>query len=456
MNSIDLLRMGLKNLFRRKLRTFLTTLGIIIGTVSIVVTVSLGVGLKEFSRKQVMQWGNINVIDVRPQYRRGMMSGGNRGEDRNLLKKADFDKIKKIRDVELICPIMNVNAKLISGRYSAQVNICGVKPEYMDKLGYKIEEGRLLRGGDKLNLVFGNKAALRFVKEGASENYDYYPRDGKEMKPKVKVLKDKMLLSFDPDYGRKKTFAEQMEEQADEQTRQKKVIPPHKIKGVGVLKEDFSYDYSVFMSIDELKKLKEDYDKKVDSRSKKIKGYESAKVKIKDVNKVKEAQQKIKDMGYEAYSLVDQLSYIEKTTNIIQMVLGGIGAISLLVAAIGITNTMVMAIYERRKEIGVMKVIGASLKDIKKLFLFEATMIGLLGGTFGLIVSFLLSQGINVVGKSFMQSQGQLPEGTALSVIPLWLALGALGFTTIIGLISGYLPARKAMKLSALEAIKTE
>ncbi|MCY6353731.1 ABC transporter permease [Clostridium sp. ZS2-4] len=453
MNSIDLIRMGLKNLFRRKLRTFLTTLGIIIGTVSIVVTVSLGVGLKEFSRKQVMQWGNISVIDVRPQYRSGMMS---RGEHRNLLKKADFDKIKKIRDVELICPIMNVNAKLISGRYSAQVNILGVKPEYMDKLGYEIEEGRLLRGGDKLNLVFGNKAALGFVKEGASENYDYYPEDGKEMKPKVKVLKDKMLLSFDPDYGIKKTLAEQMEEQADEQTKQKKVIPPHKIKGVGVLKEDFSYDYSVFMSIDELKKLKEEYDKKVDSRSKKIKGYESAKVKIKDVNKVKEAQQKIKDMGYEAYSLADQLSYIEKTTNIIQMVLGGIGAISLLVAAIGITNTMVMAIYERRKEIGVMKVIGASLKDIKKLFLFEATMIGLLGGTFGLIVSFLLSQGINVVGRSFMQGQGQLPEGTALSVIPLWLALGALGFTTIIGLISGYLPARKAMKLSALEAIKTE
>ncbi|MBZ2174954.1 FtsX-like permease family protein [Schnuerera sp. xch1] len=183
-------------------------------------------------------------------------------------------------------------------------------------------------------------------------------------------------------------------------------------------------------------------------------------VKVDDVNNVQDIQQVIKNKGFDAYSLSDILEEMKKMSSIIQAILGGIGAISLLVAAIGITNTMVMSIYERTKEIGIMKVIGASLKDIKKLFLFESAIIGLLGGLIGIIFSHLLSFILNKFGGNFLMGIGfmgiETESGTNISIIPIWLIFASLSFSVLMGIISGYYPARRAMKLSAIEAIRTE
>ena len=132
--------------------------------------------------------------------------------------------------------------------------------------------------------------------------------------------------------------------------------------------------------------------------------------------------------------------------------LGGIGAVSLFVAAIGIANTMMMSIYERTKEIGVMKVIGCSLGNIRQMFLLEAAFIGLGGGVIGNVLSFLMSAAINalVKGKEMGMTTGQI------SYIPLWLVLVSLGFAMLVGTAAGYFPARRAMKLSPLAAIRNE
>jgi ABC-type antimicrobial peptide transport system permease subunit len=136
-----------------------------------------------------------------------------------------------------------------------------------------------------------------------------------------------------------------------------------------------------------------------------------------------------------------------------------IGAVSLFVAAIGIANTMIMAIYERTREIGVMKVIGASLRDIKWLFLIESALIGLIGGMLGVGLSYLLSHALNtwdiaVFQQMFAYMDEQ--ESSIVSVITPWLSGLALGFAAMVGLVSGYCPARRAMRLSALTAIRTE
>ena len=132
----------------------------------------------------------------------------------------------------------------------------------------------------------------------------------------------------------------------------------------------------------------------------------------------------------------------------IQAVLGGIGAVSLFVAAIGIANTMMMSIYERTKEIGIMKVLGCSLGRIRDLFLMEAAFIGLSGGIIGLILSYGISAVINyVLGQTYMGS---------ISYIPLWLSLTALVFAVIIGMLAGLMPALRAMRLSALSALRNE
>ena len=155
--------------------------------------------------------------------------------------------------------------------------------------------------------------------------------------------------------------------------------------------------------------------------------------------------------------MADSLEGIEETSKTIQAVLGGIGSITLLVAAIGIINTMIMSIYERTREIGIMKVIGASFFDIRMLFLTEAGLIGLMGGIFGLGFSYGASRVINHLASGFI-NQGMPPGdmSNSLSVIPPWLALFALGFSILIGLVAGLYPADRAVRLSPISAIRNE
>ena len=135
----------------------------------------------------------------------------------------------------------------------------------------------------------------------------------------------------------------------------------------------------------------------------------------------------------------------------VQAVLGGIGAVSLLVAAIGIANTMMMSIYERTKEIGVMKVIGCGLGNIRQMFLLEAAFIGFIGGVVGNLLSLILSAVINtLVSGENMGFSGNI------SYIPVWLVLASLGFAVLVGMAAGYFPALRAMRLSPLAAIRNE
>ena len=148
----------------------------------------------------------------------------------------------------------------------------------------------------------------------------------------------------------------------------------------------------------------------------------------------------------------EYMEAMQKELLTVEAVLGGIGAVSLLVAAIGIANTMMMSIYERTKEIGVIKVLGCSLRNIKEMFLMEAAFIGFAGGLIGNMISFVISWLIN-----FMSGDGGLMgvEGN-ISYIPVWLVLVSLVFAVLVGMAAGYFPARRAMKLSPLAAIRNE
>lgn len=134
----------------------------------------------------------------------------------------------------------------------------------------------------------------------------------------------------------------------------------------------------------------------------------------------------------------------------IQAILGGIGAVSLLVAAIGIANTMMMSIYERTKEIGIMKVLGCNLGDIRSLFLIEAAYIGFIGGAIGLALSYGISAIINRITTTMYGYQ------TTTSFIPFWLSGTALLFAVLVGMLAGFFPALRAMRLSPLAAIRNE
>ena len=179
-----------------------------------------------------------------------------------------------------------------------------------------------------------------------------------------------------------------------------------------------------------------------------------------DAKNVDAVTAELKDLGYNPTNFyADMLKQSQQQLVIVQAVFGAIGGIAFLVAAIGITNTMIMSIYERTKEIGVMKVIGASIKDIQKLFLVESGFIGFIGGALGIIISLLLSVLFNTLSRSYFMNEMGGAGATLnpkISVIPPWLIITALVFSSLVGVIAGYIPARRAMKLSALEAIRTE
>lgn len=434
MSNIDLFRMGIKNLWRRKLRTFLTILGVLIGTSSIIVMLSLGFGMRKAFEDQIAQWGDLTTINVYKGWGEPMP-----GQKRAELDDKAVANFKALPNVAAVSPLLEAYGAVINGRYIANVPIRGIDPESMENFGFQAAEGRLLNSSDGLVAVFGSSMQYNFR--------DPKARVWKEIK--VNLMKDRMSVSLDPNKG------------WDQYPGDKKVnYKEYKIKVAGVLTEgDWETSYGIYMPLAEVQKMVKDKEKAENQRPQSGRqqesGYNRINVKVNNVKNVQEVQTAIKDMGHEAYSLNDELEYAKKQAGMIQAVLGGIGAVSLLVAAIGITNTMVMSIYERTREIGVMKVIGASLKDIKRLFLFESALIGFGGGLFGIGFSYLISFIVNKFSDKFGPALG-LYGATQISIIPLWLILAALGFSSLIGVISGYLPARRAMNLSALEAIRTE
>ena len=401
MSTRDLIMMAVRNLWKRKLRTFLTILGVVIGTTSIVVMISIGIGMNESFQKQVEEWGSLQVIDVYSNNGDMYISSdanANRGKPQKkaVLDAAAIDKFKQMEYVEAVSPIVRESMQLVCGKYVSNASFIGIDPAAMEALGYKVEEGRTLTAEDKEGIVIGRDVITSF----------YNPKLSWQMQmqaeaPEINVMEDKVIMTYDGNYGTK--YAN-------------KSIKPIKTPVLGIMPDGGGNGYNVVMPLKQMEKIQKD----------------------------KEAWR----MGYQASSLTDQLNTMKETTKMLRIVLGAIGAVSLIVAAIGITNTMVMAIYERTREIGIMKVIGASLRDIKLLFLTEAAFIGFAGGVLGIITSFLMSLIVNLVATK------QASEMT--SSIPVWLYLSAVAFATVIGVLSGYLPAKRAMKLSALTAIKTE
>lgn len=423
MNSIDLIGMGFTNLLRRKARTFLTVLGVIIGTTSIIIMFSLGIGMNESFKKELEYMGSLNTIEVNKGY-------GERGPKEVKLDDKAILKFEKMKNVVAATPIYRAHGKFFTGRYESYATIIGIDISKIDKFDFKLEEGRYPELKDKNAIVSGMYIPQNFRKS-RSRSYE---------RKEIDVFKAKVQFTAGDTYDRSKK--PKLED----------------VKIVGLLKESGDEkDYQSYMDISNLKKLVEKTQDKESSRrnggSRTSTEYENALVKVDDINYVQEVNQKIKDMGFETYTLTDMLESMQKQYAGLMAVLGGIGGVSLFVAALGITNTMVMSIYERTREIGVIKVLGANIADIRRLFLFEAALIGFFGGIVGVILSYGVSYLMNKVGVNIL---GYYGGDSNMSVIPLWLSGFALLFSILIGLISGYYPARRAMKLSALEAIRTE
>lgn len=454
MRIFDILAFCWRNLTRRKIRTALTAFGVVIGVCAILVMISIGIGLSQFYDQMLSGWGDLTVITVHNWSSNnvaGAAGGGKSSSASRVLDDATVAKIQAMPGVEIATPFYQVwnpsfQLKNRTGRYIASVEIYGVYPEALEKMGYKIKEGEYLKEGDReYSLVVGEQFAYRFrdAKKRKNNRRDPYPdASGNIPDPFVNVMKDQLIL-FSP--------SERTDSQGNKIGKDLEVRPTV----VGILAQSDQHweaTNSVFMDINELKALVQKYNKQNGLKVKDQKiNYEDVRVKCVDVESVESVQAAIKEMGFDCYSMNDSRQMMQEQSLMIQMVLGGLAAISLFVAAIGIANTMVMSIYERTREIGVMKVIGAEVRDIRVLFLMEAGMIGLIGGVAGVVLSYIASFALNTLAAGTMGAGG---GGGTISVIPIWLVAFALVFSMFIGILFGFLPANRAVKISALEAIK--
>ena len=445
----DLLIMSMNNLRRRKLRTVLTVLGVIIGTAAIVVMVSLGIGLNEMTMEQIASWGSLTTIEVYSQSSGGgmqmmgaAMSSQNSESEPNYITGKVIDNFKRIPHVTGVSPVLNMNVVMRQGAYiSTYVQLKGVSQSYLEQL--ELAEGRLPQPGE-LGLVFGNGVIRDFTNAKTGKGY----WDTGEM-PDVDPMGKPMFVIFDMD-------AYYQSQGSGSSSDGTPVKPPKKymIETTGMLaggENGYSnYSWYVFTDIDGLKAQL----KKVFKKGKPLNElvYNSAEVFVDDMENVTQVQEQLAAMGYQVNSQMDFLESSRQQSNMVQAVLGGIGAVSLFVAAIGIANTMMMSIYERTKEIGVMKVLGCDMGNIRNMFLIESGFIGFMGGTIGVALSY----GVSAIVNRFVNMSQSMGLSGDLSRIPPWLSMAAIGFAVFVGMAAGFMPAVRAMKLSPLAAIRNE
>lgn len=466
MNLTDLLRMSLGNLKRRKLRTFLTVLGVIIGTASIVVMISLGLGLQQSLYDEVEQSGGLTMLDVTGQSAGESMVyyGGAQEESNQYITDEVIEKISKLEHVSLAAPTYDMFVYVLKGKYIGYVELVGTTHEALEMMNIPLKEGSTLpqEGGSKLEPLFGNGVLTQFYEKNTGKGY----WETGELAD-IDLMKDSMFLILDTQaYDESQQGGASYDKADGGLSGSTRAAKKTVIRGCGQVEGDVdaytAYYYNAYCDITTLRNvLKKEFSGRVipgqpttkTGKPYKFFAYSSAKVKVDDIDNVETVSSQLRDMGFNVNSNIEYMESMKKQFAIVQAVLGGIGAVSLLVAAIGIANTMMMSIYERTKEIGVFKVLGCSLKNIKQMFLLEAAFIGFIGGVIGNLLSFAISGMINFVVGSAGDAMG-LTSG--ISYIPIWLALVSMLFAVLVGMTAGYFPAVRAMKLSPLAAIRNE
>jgi putative ABC transport system permease protein len=442
MKPLDLLRLIFGNLSRRKARVGLTAVGVVIGTAAVVILVSLGIGLQRNANEQLYGIGDLTQIQVMPMYGGEVMymgGGGGGGpvqgqpEQTSVLNNFALEDLRAIPGVEAVIPRdgLMTGGMLKYQKLEGGVNIIGINPKDLASLKLEATQGDTTL--DRGEILIGVMVPNNF--------YDPKIRPGQEPPPPPDLF-DQQLQFVVSKYD-------------DQGNESRKNLS---LRVGGVLKETGGEsDWSVYMPLDQVKALNEwalnrriNYNKD---------GYSQVIVKAANVDDVLDRSKQSTDMGFQAFTPQSFVQGINNFYKILQIVFGGVGAIALLVAAIGIANTMTMSILERTREIGLMKAVGATNRDVLAIFLGEAAGIGFLGGLGGVIIGWLAGQGLNVIAIVYLANQASQQGGMPPSVAvytPYWLPLFALIFSTIIGMISGLYPALRAANMIPVLALKYE
>jgi len=437
MKLSDILKLSMNSLSHRGLRSWLTILGIIIGVAAVVAMLSIGNGMTD-SVESSMSGLGADIITVSPGYTmaEGRESGfgdrqmpGPGGGDRMMfpfeeqeddsddpiLTDDDIEAIEEVQGVVAVSGLISGQGELTYLAQTSRVTIEGINPESWSEITtLSLESGSFISESDGNSVVVGYNVA--------NEMFD----EILEVNTQIKI--------------EGKTF---------------KIIGILEESGTGTFGGD---DRTVFMSKTAATNIIDD----VDSGE-----YSSIEVKIEDADHYEEISALIESALYDSrrvdeesqdFTVTSSASMAEtmaETMQTLSFFFIGIAAISLLVGAIGIANTMFMSVMERTRLIGILKSLGSKNSEILKLFLTESGIIGFMGGVMGVFLGLIFVGFISSMGLSFM-NMGPMASSSSIAVVSPDLIVFALVFSTAIGIVSGLIPARTASRLQVVEAMRSD
>jgi putative ABC transport system permease protein len=458
MTFADAVHLALRNLRQSKLRTALTVLGVAIGIASLSGMVSLGVGLQDQFVGRFMRSGVFDSITVLPgevrlggpfnigragRGGRGGAGGGGRQNTpaspdapRKTLDEAALTELGGLENVATAYPIIRVPLEVKFGEHTEFAAAAGVPMSSKGEGAFqKIPHGQFFANEtDPACMLSLDKA-----------------RELHEADPGAMVGKTLTLTyaSATPAAGNPSVpLAMQVQRVSIECTVtgivERETGPAPGANTVAALMIPLARAREMNATIQLTQRL---------MRGRGGEGlYSSIAVKVTRPQHTQDVEDRIKKLGYSAFSLNDALEGAKRAFLILDIILGLIGSIALAVASLGIMNTMVMSILERTREIGIMKAIGGSDSDVRRIFLIEAAVIGVLGGIAGLVLGWGVGRIINFGANQYIVSQGGTPGN--LFAIPLWLVGSAIAFSIFVSLAAGAYPARRAARLDPIQALR--
>lgn len=448
MRLADYLEQSFSNLWRRKLRTLLTTFGVIIGIGALVCMIAYGKGIQKNISESFTQMELFNYISVFTDSalsRLGVRDSSEKKQtDRDSEAILDDDilaKIQRMKGVAVVFADVRFPAAVRYNENEEFVLIQVLSSELASSRLVKLRAGKSYVSDGENSLIISDSLLNRFKVK------DFQSVLGKEIVVSTLSFDFSQINPMDLSslfQGERLPFSKE--------TYTFKIAGIAERMGFGgpaLLRSD------VFVPPDAAKDLKKlpfsnlwDLFRSPAGRQ----GYSLVNVKLASPRFVDSVTEEIRDMGFQTFALMDQFEELKRGFLIMDAVLAVVGMIAIVVASLGIVNTMVMSILERYAEIGIMKAVGASDRDIKKIFFFETSMIGFLGGVFGLGLGWLVSVLINQVVNHFLTGEG-VPFIQFFS-FPWWLCLGAILFAMLVSLVAGIYPAVRAARVDPVVALR--
>jgi putative ABC transport system permease protein len=467
----DLGELAVRNLRESILRNSLTTVGISVGVASLVAMLSLGIGLQQLATRRLVKSGLFDTIVVTSRrdlrnLNRDDEPGRPAPAESPALDEPSRQTIAQLPNVVEAYPDLRFITSFVYDTRPYLTMVAGVPPSYRTNDAFEGIQGSFFSSHTAPEAILQKSFAAELLGKTTRPGRDDVPVEelakpllGKELTMRYA---ESVPVQGGTAAGAGDTRATQPEDVLSEGATYSIVSRELKLKIVGVTDLDPDSLRGPVRArvllplalLESLHVVQPTALRDTTQATSRVPTYSTVSVRVQDPAKIQTAEDAIRKLGFNTFSMLDATRSLRRFFAVLDLFLGIFGSLALAVASIGIVNTLVMAILERRREIGILKAIGASDGDVKKLFFAEAGVMGAFGGVLGVALGWTIGRFINAGTNLYLRRQDLPPE--QIWFVPWWLVASAIGFAIVVSLVSGLYPAARAAKLDPVQALRYE